>query len=663
LSQDEAQQQFIATMEALDAQGRQEFAAHCDTLAMQAQQQLQQLQDNESSAWGTSWEDRMSYLQASVRTGQRDPAHSQAVAEQQGLVNALIEMAQAARLWQDAPQPQAPAQDPPTAPAAPTAAAQSEPIDMSDFPVGGSQSEQMAFMRTVLEREKARGQMDPARAAALTDFVDNMTHYLRAGEERQRNTTVDPTDRAALEANLRERMSHVAGMRERMDRFADMHRDIRRNEAAPAGSRAAEVRPHVASLIDDVYGLRSSQVLSTRKSEAQALEALHTELIGARGRLDELAASDEHVLRYEADTLRPCAHALRQFHRRGHAMVARPIWPGGAARVEPSSVIFVGPDVLRPIVGGACASRRLELREPRQAGVDQATWLWRGMQRAGMAAVDLSDAAPQIYYQLGQAYALGTELLLMAREGTNIPFDVAQFILVYRDEDDLAEQLPSSLDATLYGVQTHGLSALMHSTLQRCRDLAQKAAGLDHAGVLLSQLEATVQQPVDFRAALEQFLGQMGNSRLMLLQPRWPAHYPAIDEKRCFVVMPFSQQLATTQAMYRQIDADLGTAGVEVVRGDDALGQEIVASIWEETARASHVLVDLTNYNLNVCLELGMADTIGRDTLLIGANGTSDRRFAAIDKRRIHHYGDDDASQQAVRTQVRAFTQRAATLQ
>jgi hypothetical protein len=121
-------------------------------------------------------------------------------------------------------------------------------------------------------------------------------------------------------------------------------------------------------------------------------------------------------------------------------------------------------------------------------------------------------------------------------------------------------------------------------------------------------------------------------------------------------------QLATTQSMYRHIDADLRTAGVEVVRGDVALGQEIVASIWEETARASHVLVDLTNYNLNVCLELGMADTIGRDTLLIGANGTSDRRFAAIDKRRIHHYGEDDASQQAVRAQVRAFSERAATL-
>lgn len=298
----------------------------------------------------------------------------------------------------------------------------------------------------------------------------------------------------------------------------------------------------------------------------------------------------------------------------------------------------------------------------RQAGVDQATWLWRSMQRAGIAVIDLSDGDPQAYYQLGQAYALGTELLLLARDGTNVPFDVAQFILSYPDEASLAAQLPPALDAVVYGVQTHGLSALMHSTLQRCRELAEKTTGSQqHAGVLLSQLEATVDEPIDFRAALEQFLGQMGNTRLVLLHPRWPAHYPAEGQKRCFVVMPFSERLAATQSMYRRIDTDLSAGGVEVVRGDEGEGQEIVASIWDETACASHVLVDLTQYNLNVCLELGMADALGRPSLLIGANGTSDDRFAAIDKRRIHHYGEDDASQDAVLRQVHAFVHRTGT--
>ena len=653
---EEVQAQFVATLQTLDGQGRHEFAGHLDTLAAQAQQQLQQMQDNESGAWGNSFEDRMAYLQAKITTGQSDPAQSQAIAQQQALVNALAQMAQAARQWQ-APSPPTAAPTP-----APAESAQAK-VDMSGFPVDGSQSEQMAFMRSVLEREKAKGQMDPARAAALADFVDQVTGDLKREEERQAREPADPADRQALQADLQARMAHVSGLRERMDRLRDMHREVRRTDAAPPGSRSAEVRALADALVDDVAGQRMSQAVSTRESDAKALEALHMDMIRVRGRLAELAASDEDVLRYESDTLRPTVQSLRLFHRRGHAMVARPIWPGGAARVEPSSAVFAGPDSLRSTVAAACTARRLDLRAPRQAGVDQAAWLWRGMQRAGLAVIDLSDAAPQAYCQLGQAYALGTELLLMAREGTAIPFDVAQFVLSYRDADDLAEQLPAGLDATLYGVQIHGLSGLMHSGLQRCRQLAEKAAGLDHAAVLLSQLEAAVLSPLDFRAALEQFLGQLGNTRLMVLHPRWPAHYPAADERRCFVVMPFSEQLAATQAMYRLLDDDLTHAGVHVVRGDEAVGQDIVASIWEETARASHVLVDLTRYNLNVCLELGMADAIGRDTLLIGAEGTAEKRFAAVDKRRIHHYGNDDASRDAVRAQVKAFAQRPATLQ
>ena len=86
--------------------------------------------------------------------------------------------------------------------------------------------------------------------------------------------------------------------------------------------------------------------------------------------------------------------------------------------------------------------------------------------------------------------------------------------------------------------------------------------------------------------------------------------------------MPFAQTLASTPSLYCELDDAITAKGVTVVRGDEALSQDIVASIWKETARASHVLVDLTSYNLNVCLELGMADAMGRDTLLIGAPDT-----------------------------------------
>jgi hypothetical protein len=109
-----------------------------------------------------------------------------------------------------------------------------------------------------------------------------------------------------------------------------------------------------------------------------------------------------------------------------------------------------------------------------------------------------------------------------------------------------------------------------------------------------------------------------------VVTPRWPLGYTQGGRPRCFIVMPFAQELEATQRTYRAI-ADEGTRiGVDTIRGDVAVRQEIIHSIWEETGQASHVLVDLTGFNPNVCLELGLADLLGKHSLLIGLAGTGD---------------------------------------
>ncbi len=664
LPEAQAEAQFLATLQALDGRGRQELAGHLDTLAGQVQLQIRQLeQQDDSHAWGSSFEDRMAYLQARISSGERSP-QAAAIAQQQGILQALQQMAMAARQWQPpatpAPAPApipAPAEpaEPASAPAAPAAAASpAEPPAASDL-----------FALLQQQFEQAKTGMDPARATALGDFMTRLGAHIGQDEARERHA---PGADASLEerrADLQRSMASVSALRQQAEALREMQRHVRRPAALPAGTRAAALGPLLDALVDDVSGLRNTPLAATRETEAAQLQQLHEALITARARVHELAASDADVLHYERDTLRNTVHALRLFHRRGHLMLARPVWPGGAARVEPGSALFAGgagSDAVRQAVAAACTERLVTLRGAAAPGVDPATALWRGLQGASLAVLDLSDGEPQVYYQLGLAYALGTELLLLARQGTRLPFDVAQAVLEYTDADDLARQLPAALDTALCGVQTLGLSALMHSTLQRCSDIATQAVGAAHTGVLLQQLQAAVMSPLDFRAALEQFLAQLGNSRLVLLHPRWPAHYPDKALRRAFVVMPFAETLATTQQLYREIDAALTAAGVHVVRGDEALGQDIVASIWEETARASHVLVDLTGYNLNVCLELGMADAMGRDTLLFGETGAAERRFAAIDKRRIHAYGADEASRAALRDQVLGFVRRAPTL-
>ena len=643
------QQRFMATLQALDARGHLELAGHLDTLAMQVQWQIGQLrQRDDSGAWGDSYEDRMAYLQARISSGERSPQDG-ALAQQQAILQALLHMAQAARGAAAMPAAASPTPTPPAPDVAPPEL---------------SHAQMLAELRRQLETEKAG--MDPARAAALTDMLGRVARHVDADEARKRDA---PGPNATLEerrADLQRDIASVAALRRETEAMREMHREVRRPVALPAGSRAAAIAPLLDGLIDDAAGQRNAPQASRRETDMLELTRLHEALVTARARLHELAPNDADVLGYERDMLRSTVHALRLYHRRGHTMLARPVWPGGGTRVEPGSAFCAGPAAagrrVREAVAEAAAARRIGLRDAAAPGTDAATAAWRSIQGASVAVLDLSDGDPQVYYQLGQAYALGTELLLLAREGTTIPFDVAQGVLGYRDEADLAERLPAALDAALYGVQTLGLSALMHGTLARCREVAAKAVGQAHADVLLKQMEAAVTAPLDFQAALLQFLGDLGNSRLLLLHPRWPAYYPLPGEKRCFVVMPFSAQLPATQAVYRSLATALREAGVEVVRGDEAMGQDIVASIWEETARASHVLVDLTGYNLNVCLELGMADAMGRDTLLFGAAGTALARFPAIDKRRIHEYTDDAASSEGLHAQVKAFTQRAPTL-
>ncbi len=640
----QVQQQFEATMQALAVQGRQEFAGHVDALAMQVRAQIEQLQQHDDSgAWGNSYEDRIAYLQARITSGERS-SPSQAVARQQGILQALVQLATAARQWQE-PQAAVPAHPPPS----PQAQPPSDAVQMLSLL-------QQQF-------EQAKTEMDPARAAALTDFMDRLSQ--RIHDDANRPPLGDDATLEERRADLARSMAGVSALRQQIDEMREMQRHVRRPGAeAPPSSRAAAIGPLLDALVDDTAGLLNSSQTAQRESEMAQLQQLHVALIKARARIAELAAQDDDVLHYERDTLRNAVQALRLHHRRGHLMLARPLWPGGAARVEPGSAVCAGASAdVRSVIEQTCAQRLVALRGPAAPGVDPATSLWRSLQSASLAVLDLSSGDAQVYYQLGQAYALGTELLLIARRGTRLPFDVAQAVLEYGDVAELATELPQAIDNAMYGVQTLGLSALMHTTLLRCAELLDKAVGAAHTPVLLKQLQEAVASPLDFRAALEQLLAQLGNSRLVLLHPRWPAHYPAAGgERRCFVVMPFAHTLASTQTLYRELDDAMTAKGVHVVRGDEALGQDIVASIWEETARASHLLVDLTGYNLNVCLELGMADAMGRDTLLIGATGTPEQRFAAIDKRRIHAYGTDAASRQALQTQVLAFVQRVPTL-
>lgn len=71
------------------------------------------------------------------------------------------------------------------------------------------------------------------------------------------------------------------------------------------------------------------------------------------------------------------------------------------------------------------------------------------IERAEFIIFDLTHERPNVYYELGYAHGVGNEaydILLLAKEGTNLHFDIAPLRVNYYDDiDDPREIVPKNL--------------------------------------------------------------------------------------------------------------------------------------------------------------------------------------------------------------------------
>jgi hypothetical protein len=310
----------------------------------------------------------------------------------------------------------------------------------------------------------------------------------------------------------------------------------------------------------------------------------------------------------ERDEARPLAVEVFDFLRAGHAYAATPVWPGAVPPVDAGTLFFSGSEAGLQVL--ARAAQRFGLRVDPQSppGADFAPQRWRSLRRSALAVFDLGGAAPQVYYELGMALASGAQILLLAPQGEVIPFDVAQTVTRYADMQALAGLLPEAIDGACWQVQSNA---------------PRSVDGFD---------ALTMREIIAIEASLR--------DGAQVLCGRWPWQAES-ETARWFAVMPFR---AGPDARWAQMARRLRKSlpGLEQVRGDRAAGAEIIASIWEELCRATRVSADLSGVNPNVCLEIGMAHTLGRPTLLIGEAGTASRLSAELPglaKWRCHEYG------------------------
>ena len=157
----------------------------------------------------------------------------------------------------------------------------------------------------------------------------------------------------------------------------------------------------------------------------------------------------------------------------------------------------------------------------------------------------------------------------------------------------------------------------------------------------LDSARAAAADPVHFRIGVSDVLGLWGAEAPRLLLPAWPASYP--EKPCCFHVLPFREPWSD---QVTRITEGACRGHATYVRGDRGGDPNVLRRIWSELSRSTHVVVDLTGFNANVALELGMAHTLGRNTWIVGQGDTVLRLFPSIAKLHVYRYSLEDGGRE-----------------
>jgi hypothetical protein len=117
----------------------------------------------------------------------------------------------------------------------------------------------------------------------------------------------------------------------------------------------------------------------------------------------------------------------------------------------------------------------------------------------------------------------------------------------------------------------------------------------------------------------------------------------------CFVIMPFSG--AWCASVYRTIRELAVVQGLYCRRADEYFDRVILSDIWRHINEAAVIIADLTDANPNVYYELGIAHSVGKDTISLIQQGQS----LPFDQRsfRVIEYGFDGRNVHDLEPQLR----------
>jgi hypothetical protein len=349
--------------------------------------------------------------------------------------------------------------------------------------------------------------------------------------------------------------------------------------------------------------------------------------------------------------IRPLVHGVRQVALRHHVMVAEPYWGWAPVNAGPGRVFYAGSATLRQALAKSCGERGLELVRT-DPGWGAAQSRWNLLRSCGLAVFDLRSEAkdewPSACHALGIALALSVHSVIVGDPEGGLPFDIDVATPISE------EQLGAGLDTALLSLpQTAGSSGL-HATIQ---EVLSRCSQTDATTHLLKQSLAAgnAADALQVGTSLAMLAERNGGGKWALLHPLWPGSYPSVLDRRCFHIMPFAPAFNTVRDRVRRA---CEAADADYIRADEIFEPNVIRSIWDEICRATHIVVDLSGVNANVCLELALAQTIGRRILIVarpsGKKAQIEGLFPEIAKLQVKFYENEDT----LAAMVREFVSR-----
>lgn len=313
---------------------------------------------------------------------------------------------------------------------------------------------------------------------------------------------------------------------------------------------------------------------------------------------------------------------------------------------------------------------------------------------ADLVVADLTDLNPNVFYELGVRHALRNGTILVALDGTKLPFDVGDLRLVfYKDRVGAEKEAVPEIQALIRTLMEAGPAAdspvfAAVPTLQapHTRDLleaqAKANAALADSAELRLKLSLAEEANLRLRESFTTFERTIGTVLSRLTPPEREVATDAVERAKkskadeplkprqhlagvetipsdVFVVMPFRAALVP---VYEVIKGAGESVGLRIMRADEMVAPgQITAQISDAVARAGFIIADITGQNPNVLFEIGMATSLGKDILII----SQDRERIPFDiaDQRVIFYENSVGGAQQLREQLvtvmRSFAEKA----